>query len=68
MSTGKNFCRVCARECPLDNPTRFAPEIVGGPFCCSSECARAAHIADAINRLIDTLEQGGALIEVREVT
>lgn len=69
-AAGRNFCRVCDR--PLlpdeDNPIRFAPEIVGGPFCCSSECARAAHITDAIKQLIDVLEQGAAIIEVREVT
>ena len=65
-AAGRNFCRVCDKpQLPdEDNPIRFAPKIEGGPFCCSSECARAAHVADAIDRLIDTLEEGGALIEV----
>ena len=66
--SNKPICRVCDSLMPADETLRFAPIVTGGPACCSRECARTAHVADAINRLIDTLEQGGALIEVREVT
>ena len=69
-AAGRDFCRVCDRpQLPdEDNPIRFAPVIVGGPSCCSPQCAQAAHVADAIKQLIDTLEQGFGIVETREVT
>ena len=48
-----NTCRVCSASVPSALTT------------CSRECARVAYIADAIDRLIDVLEQGGVMIEVK---